>query len=267
MKAKKIIILIVFILTLIINYTFSQSSVGNALLLDDLPEKIKEMKRNSVSIELIDTNFTNPTTIGSGFLVLKHNKIFAVTNYHVIAKIPSGKLVFIGLNNDGRKKYYIVNGAIPDVKHDIAILDIGNEFSSKNNIKNDTTLNKPAVTGISMFAKTDEIIEGTGVVIIGYPLGMGSEYTGNRPISRVGIVAQQPNIATGTFIIDGVASHGNSGSPVINTQNGKLLGMICAFPSDYISAYDENGNKIAELPYNSSLTICVTMDMINKLIP
>jgi hypothetical protein len=172
----------------------------------------------------------------------------------------------VGLNYANQKMYATVTNIIPDKKHDIAILEIGLAYPSKIS-KIDSTLYTPLFLGITSFASLNEIVDGQGVLIIGYPLGIGSEFTGNRPISRIGIVAQQPNNSSNTFIIDGVASHGNSGSPVFNSQTGKILGMISSFPADFISAYDENKNLIVKLPYNSSLSICITIDVINKLIP
>jgi len=131
----------------------------------------------------------------------------------------------------------------------------------------DTTLTEPAVVTTSLFELSQNIVEGTGVIIIGYPLGLGSEYGGNKPVSRIGIIAQEPNPETNTFIIDGMASHGNSGSPVFNSENQKLLGMVTSFKPDRILLYDKEDILRASFPYNSGLTICVTAEMINRIIP
>ena len=146
-------------------------------------------------------------------------------------------------------------------------MKLGALFSLINNIKVDSTLFESTAVGISRFEINDKIVEGTGILLIGYPLGLGLDLVGNQPISRIGIVAQKTNDISNTFFIDGIASHGNSGSPVFNSQNMKLVGMIIGFPSDYINAYDENRQLVAKLPYNSGLTKCVTAEMINKIIP
>ena len=84
------------------------------------------------------------------------------------------------------------------------------------------------------------------------------------------MVAQKVNPQTNRFIIDGISSHGNSGSPVFNCENGNLLGIISGFNNDYIESFDENGRKgdlVLRLPYNSGLTICISAEKILSLIP
>ena len=123
-----------------------------------------------------------------------------------------------------------------------------------------------ASNGISMFADSTSFSEGTSIITIGFPLGIGSDITHNLPIVRRGIVAQGLN-ADNHFLVDGIASHGNSGSPVFNLDDAKLLGIVAAFPSDFITAYDENGQLVARLPYNSGLSVCISAFAIWKLLP
>jgi hypothetical protein len=76
------------------------------------------------------------------------------------------------------------------------------------------------------------------------------------------MVAQ--NAESKTFLIDGVASHGNSGSPVIglSAQSQNLLGMVQSFDNDIIVLRDENGQVDATLPYNSGLASAVKASVI-----
>ena len=229
-------------------------------------KRIAEVKKSSISIEISDKNLNSPNLVGSGFVALKKGIYYAVTNYHVIKNIGKDKIILIGLNVEMKKQYALVEQTYVDEKYDVAVMKMG-EVVSIQNIRIDSTLTKPAGVGISMFDTSENIIEGSGVIIVGYPLGLGSEYTGNKPVSRIGIVAQGPNNNTNTFLLDCMASHGNSGSPVFNEQNQKLIGMVTSFPQDKIYLYDKDDVLRASLPYNSGITICVTAEMINKIIP
>jgi hypothetical protein len=103
--------------------------------------------------------------------------------------------------------------------------------------------------------------------MIGYPLGLGAHAISNFPISRSGIIAQIiPN--NPFFLIDGITSHGNSGSPVFTVYEGsyKFQGIIKGGPQDFIRAFDENRRLIASLPYNSGLSICISSSTIKKFI-
>ena len=231
----------------------------------NLPAKIKEIKRCSLSIEKSDTNYQSLNLIGSGFLVKEMNSFYAVTNNHVVKSIGKDKILLVGFNADKKKQYASVVKTITDEKYDIAVLKLG-DFVAIKNSSIDTTLANPGIVSLSLFETSDKIIEGDGVIIIGYPLGLGSEFTGNKPISRIGIIAQEPNSKTNTFLLDCIASHGNSGSPVFNEQTQKLVGMITSFKPDFINLYDDNGILKASFPDNSGIAICVTAEMIKKLI-
>ena len=101
---------------------------------------------------------------------------------------------------------------------------------------------------------------------IGFPLRIGSELAHNLPVVRKGIIAQGLS-ADGHFLIDGIASHGNSGSPVFDLNNAKFLGIVAAFQNDFINAFDENGQIVASFPYNSGLSVCISAFDIWKMIP
>lgn len=232
----------------------------------DLPKKIEAAKRASVSIELLDYSTKKLNTIGSGFLVQKDTSVYVITNLHVVNSVVTNQVALVGINRKNQKHHFTITKIIPDKAHDLVVLQMGNELLLQGK-PIDTTLTNPANYTISMFETNEKIIEGTGVIIIGYPLGLGSEYLGNKPVSRVGIIAQEPNLQTNTFIVDGIASHGNSGSPVINAENLKLVGIVSSFKPDRIELYDSDLNLRASLPYNSGLTICFTAEIIKKLIP
>jgi S1-C subfamily serine protease len=217
---------------------------------EDLPKKITIVKRSSASIERYDSSKKTVALIGSSFIVKKKLEYYAVTNYHVVRGKEKGFSILIGFNASMKKQYYRVKQTYLDTINDIAVLKMGEPVSFINT-KIDTTLTEPAWIGISMFESSVNIKEGTGVIIIGYPLSLGAKYTGNRPVSRIGIIAQELNSETNTFLLDGMANQGNSGSPVFNEQNLKLIGMVTATQQDRINLYDNNEVVRASLPYNS----------------
>ena len=113
-----------------------------------------------------------------------------------------------------------------------------------------------------MFDDDGSLVEGRGVMIPGYPLALGVEDDKNHPVIRLGMIAQFTGKSY--FLIDGVASHGNSGSPVfaLTYKNPKLVGMVTSYLTDTITLLDEAGNLAAKLPYNSGIARAVKMQVI-----
>lgn len=195
--------------------------------------------------------------IGTGFLVeMERNATLVVTCKHVVQFAQKlKKTLYIGLDTENGYKRFLCEIAYLDPIQDIAILvpkknspeDINPQFKAFNK---------------ELFDDTSSLVEGRSVLIPGYPLALGIEDDQNHPVIRFGFVAQY----TGKdfFLLDGVASHGNSGSPVFSLKHkeSKLIGMVTGFQNDSISLYDDNGSLTAKLPYNSGLARCVTMEAI-----
>jgi S1-C subfamily serine protease len=262
---KKVIVFVI----LLVSLSYSQNFPDDVTYFS-LPQKIKEVKRSVISIEVIglkeDIKIVTPQQLGSGFLVLKTGNVYAVTNHHVIKNVRKDQIILIGVNTKEGKIYNPATVIKSDQGKDIAILMIEDTIISTKKINLQTIKADQSSIGVSFFGDSSETIEGSGLILIGFPLGLGAYVTGNQPVSRIGIVAQtiQKN---GFFLVDATASHGNSGGPVFNVQSVKLIGMVVGFPSDRISAYDENGDMIASFPYNSGLSVCISAREILKLIP
>ena len=199
--------------------------------------------------------------IGSGFFVVGTNAVvLGVTCNHVVAKpLAAGKQIFVGLETEKEYRRSMCKVAYQDAANDIAIL-----------VPQRRTVEGLQVQNIalpdSVFDDDSSLVEGRGGIIPVYPLALGIEDDRNNPVVRLGIVAQ----FTGKnyFLIDGVASHRNSGSPVfaLNYKNNKLVGMITSHVTDRISLLDENAQLAAQLPYNSGLARAVTMKVIGAAI-
>ena len=232
----------------------------------ELPARIKEAKRSSLSIEVKqidqDINRYKPTLLGSAFLAKKSGVDYAVTNAHVVAAIRKDQQILVGANLKQGKAYLAAQLEKVDATIDVAVLKLGDVlFYSGDKLEFDY-----AFVGVSLFCPDSLIQEGRSVFMIGYPLNIGAEAAGNRPVSRVGIVAQSV-ASSGTFLIDGIVSHGNSGSPVFDSQSLRLLGMIVGFKGDQIDFFDNGGNLLARLPHNSGLSLCISASKIFALIP
>lgn len=236
----------------------------------DLKSTIKEVKRSVVSIEALaradDINRINPTLLGSGFVTMKTGNPYAITNYHVVRNIPQTHRILVGVNFAQGKAYFIASLLSADPKSDIAVLAVKDSILSRLSVPRDSLKLNQVTVDLPMYSDTSEMLEGEAVVIVGFPLGIGSEIVSNEPVSRIGIVAQSLNI-NDTFLLDATASHGNSGSPVFNIRNNKLMGMIVGFRNDYIEAFDETQQVVARLPYNSGICLCISARAIMKILP
>ena len=242
---------------------------GFSQVKDNIGEIVKDYQKSSISFEVIepslDLNVTKPILLGSGFLVLKNTRIFAITNAHVNDAVKDNKKIIIGINTALGKVYGLVDFLLKDKVKDIAIFEFkGSVFSSF--AKPDSLKWDQSSIGISYIAKPEDIIPGNSTISIGYPLSLGSNNFANCPIVRSGMVAQKVQ-NNGYFLIDGMSNSGNSGSPVFDIIQSKLIGMISSGPQDRINAFDQNGNLIASFPYNSGLTYCISANEILKMLP
>jgi S1-C subfamily serine protease len=184
--------------------------------------------------------------VGSGFLVKGDNKhIYGVTCKHVVLKpLEKKKIIYAAIETDKgfRRARCLVDHI--DNQYDFAIL-------SPQKKKREMIKMENLTFSLDHFASNDELIEGRALIIPGYPLGIGTIGDENHPVIRMGIIAQYSD--KDFFLIDGIASHGNSGSPVFLLKEKKVAGILTSHLSDYISLMDENGRIAARLPYNSGI--------------
>ncbi len=198
--------------------------------------------------------------VGSGFLVKTNNITLGVTCKHVVQPfIKAGKDVFVVLETRTGNVRARCKISYLDPTDDIAILipQVTPEINKQ-------IQNLPF--GENMFDDGSFLVEGRGVIIVGYPLALGVENEENHPVMRLGIIAQY----TGRdyFLIDGIASHGNSGSPVFarKVNEARVVGMVTSHMNDTINLFDDNGQLAAQLPYNSGLGRAITMKRLQQAI-
>lgn len=267
---KKIIFVLAFILLTSLTRSLEISArdfpYADSTTFVGLEKKAKTTKKTVFAVQT-EGNINNTdksddwTSLGSGFFIKgQNNDLLGITCYHIVKRfIKSNKLLYIGIDtNKGYRRFkcYIV---YRDSNNDIAILQPFQEDKENIEVQN-------LLVETDMLGKDTELVEGRGIIIPGYPLSLGIEDNANYPVVRIGVIAQFSG--KDTFLIDGIASHGNSGSPVYSLKYKKLkvLGMITSHVSDNIILYNENGKKAALLPYNSGLVKAAKSSLIEKAI-
>lgn len=96
-------------------------------------------------------------------------------------------------------------------------------------------------------------------------MGIGAKHNENNPVIRFGIVAQYSSNDK-TFLIDGVANLGNSGSPIFDTKETKFIGMVTSYKSDSINLFNQKHELVAKLPYNSGLSTAISSTVIANIL-
>jgi len=268
MKLQRTIWGFTFILASIIGNQFAWCQrIPEDIPFFQLEDKVADLKQTCVEIKVppINSNSTK-WAFGTGFLVVRPKILFVVTCNHCTMTADSVErdTVIVSLNIEGGKREDVMGVVFARSRgKDAAVLAIKDPKG------------KPTVKmfGLSRFdtadTKNTELRDGAGVVIIGFPLNIGSQEAGKAsllPVTRIGIVAyHSPNNID--FLIDGFANPGNSGSPVISARSGNLLGMVKAYKDDTIKVTGEKG-KIEDrlIPTNSGLTVALTAKQIADLI-
>ena len=194
--------------------------------------------------------------LGTGFMVRKEkgSQAVGITCCHVV-NAAGNNPIFAGMDTDKGFLHLPCEIIQRDTASDLAVLIPQSPQPQPFDVSTLAIL-------LDDFAKIDSIVEGRGVIIPGYPLGLGVTEERSHPVVRFGIVAQRP--LGKTFLIDGVASHGNSGSPVYLLKEKKVIGMITSHVADHITLLDERGQLSARLPYNSGLGRALTAAVIKE---
>ncbi len=205
----------------------------NNLSAQSLPQVIKQIKPSIVGIGTFQATRRPPSSLkGTGFVVADGYHV--VTNYHVIPKkINTEKkeslVIFYHQSSPGEKgkiKYRKARVIARDEEHDLALLRVeGRKFPA---LKIETT-RKPQ--------------EGELIAFTGFPIGA---VLGLFPVTHRGIISAispvvipAPSSSTLTvkmikrlknpyfvYQLDATAYPGNSGSPMFDAGNGKVLGVI-----------------------------------------
>ena len=181
--------------------------------------KFKEIVM-SIQIKKDDGNYK---IIGSGFLFSTASKKFiVVTCKHIVkSALAKKKDIYCGAPTKEGYRRVIGKPIYVDKKEDFALQDLVIPIGDK------SVHMEKRYAALKHFGSDDLIIEGKGVLIIGYPLGLGIEHDFEFPVIKLGIVSQFTK--KNWFLIDANVNPGNSGSPVISIRDNKIIGMITSY--------------------------------------
>jgi len=138
---------------------------------------------------------------GSGFHFLQPNII--VTNYHVIADFHSRAPIIAVTENEHRINLKLVSHS-PVNEFDFAVLTCEDELPDGRNALYPKVLNSES--------------RGLEIAFSGFPHGIP-----HLIIQRAIISGKVNNIA---FYIDGSVNGGNSGGPIVDISDGKIIGIV-----------------------------------------
>lgn len=168
------------------------------------------------------------TWLGSGFLVDRHNG-WIVTNAHVSARGDSTlSASFYKQNFVSVKKIFV------DTHLDIAVLKIKPESIPEQALEADLSC---------------ETFESPGTPVGAYGHPFGYEYTSTR-----GIISGIDYLGYESYTVDAPINEGNSGGPLINLNNGKVVGVNAESLED-----SQNLNFAIQMPY-----ICKVLKLLDQ---
>jgi S1-C subfamily serine protease len=225
-------------------------------------EQTAQHKKKTVFSVVVRRDKSQWIPIGTGFFLATTNgALRGITCKHVVTPALERKEpIFVGIDSPAGFRRLPCRVEHIDPKYDIAILwpQITDDMVEAGTAH--------AYIPPHLMGDSRDLVEGRGVLMPGYPLTLGNESDQNHPVVRYGIIAQY----TGGdhFLIDGVASHGSSGSPVFSLKHDaqSLVGMVTSHVTDRITLIDENGNMTAQLPYNSGLARALSIEVIEKVL-
>jgi len=200
----------------------------NQLYAKSLVQVIKQVKPSIVGVGTVQTTRRPPSKLmGTGFVVADGYHV--ITNYHVIPKdinVEENERLVIFYRHNKQVSYRNVRLLAKDKKHDLALLRIeGRKF--------------PALK----IESSHKAQEGQEIAFTGFPIGA---VLGLFPVTHKGIVSSispvvipAPSSSTLSiemikrlrdpyfvYQLDATAYPGNSGSPMFDSHNGKVLGVI-----------------------------------------
>jgi len=169
-----------------------------------------------------------PVGTASGFFYQVQDRLFFVTNRHVVVGEPKGTppdelVLFLHVDpkdiaqsaeqvvplSRGGKPTYLLHPKYPKPPIDIAVVPLPDEVGKRFVIK--------ALSSRNVLPQELLLLPGDDAMVIGYPLGL-SDTVNNLPIIRNALVASAPGVffqGQPFFLIDANLHPGMSGSPVM----------------------------------------------------
>jgi len=189
--------------------------------------QIAEKAFPSTALIVIEDNYGQPISLGSGFFV---DSNIVVTNVHVIAEGTSGYAKIV----NSKIKYNIAGTVGYDLSHDIVLLKLEN-------------VNAPKLT----IGDSRKVVVGEEVYVVGNPHGLEGTFS-------QGIISGIREVDSRTlFQTTAPISPGSSGGPVFNNR-GELIGVAFA-------TYKEGQNLNFAIPAEYLITLLSDLKPLNSI--
>lgn len=194
-------------------------------MIDNLKEKIKEVKQSIVAIGFSPSK-EEISIIGSGFAVSDDGKIISAAhlynqlNSEQISNLKANVMVEVMGNELERYKWIPIKLIDKDDKNDVAVFQLQDH--------KDTLLKKLDL------ADSEQVEIGQEVYFIGFPYaaqlindGFGLTLIVNKGIiSNIKRDGLNENHKRNWIIVDAISNPGNSGCPLIDVETNKVIGVM-----------------------------------------
>jgi hypothetical protein len=189
--------------------------------------------------------------------------LLGVTCDHVVQGVlGTNALLYLGFDTMNGYSNVPAKVLFSDPTNDISVIGFADGTGDPDTLKR-LSFSDDVLSLSQLDSSSNSVVVGRGVLTAGYPLKIGLSTSGNNPIVRFGMIAQDSN--AGAFLIDGTFSRGNSGSLVqILSPDGKIciVGMLNSFLDDRAQVRDNNDNVVGNFAYNSGLSIAIKSSLI-----
>jgi serine protease Do len=233
---------------------------------DDLPKIVREAKGSVLAVGTF-APLRNPQFrfAGTGFVI--GDGLTLVTNAHLVPQtldVPGKEVIAVARAKGGG------GTDIESFTAEVIKIDRGDDLAVLR-IKSEVAL--PALR----LAKSERLEEGTGIAMLGYPLGvtlglipavhrgvvsalaplavpkLNSQQVDARTIRRM-----RGDVENTIYQLDAVAYPGNSGSPLLSTTTGEVVGII--------NAGLVKGTREAAATNPTGISYAVPVDSLHKLL-
>ena len=216
---------------------------------------------------IIDTSKSPGLAVITNKHILQHNiSGQTITPFHITVKVNMSDVAptlcdasIVALHDI--YDLGLLHFKLPQNKPPDAVLKTSSDGTEYYSIKSNAFLLEDSIIDDS------DLREGLEVLFSGFPLNLGSDLYHNYPVTRKGMIAQ---VLPGSheIVIDGFASHGNSGSPVycVTDKGLKLVGIQEAVYPDANIGYDEKGRVNSLSTFNSGLSLVIKSSVIKEFV-
>lgn len=216
---------------------------------------------------IIDTSKSPGLAVITNKHILQHNiNGQTIIPFHITVKVNMSDLVptlcdasIVALHDN--YDLGLLHFKLPQSKPPDAVLKTSSDGIEYYSIKSNAFLLEDSVID------DEDLREGLEVLFSGFPLDFGADSYHNYPVTRKGMIAQVL-LGAHEIVIDGFASHGNSGSPVycVTDKGLKLVGIQEAVYSDSNIGYDEKGRVNSLSTFNSGLSLVIKSSVIKEFV-